>query len=356
MAKYLAIPAADGTSLGNAKLVDGETIDGLTNGTAYDIYRLSDTAASATPAVAAALAPITTAAPAISGTATVGSVLTASTGIWSGSPTGYAYQWNRNSSAIPSATAASYTLVSDDIGATITVAVTATNSAGATTAVSAGIGPVTETVAETWWVSQAYADIDYANDRAYINGTAYASITAARTAGALTATGSWDTMPLPATLASSFTVAATGVTGSSAPSNSNPNALFSLGDGDSAPTDEFTAMVWAYLNGTNYLGGQMYAGSASQIATLSSSAATFTTTGATVSSDVRMGIRLKANDTILSVNGTRLTTDTACTVPTVTNLIVGRRDDGNRVWSGTIKRVVFVNAEITEAALNALLA
>lgn len=50
MPKYIAIPTADGTSLTNAKMIDGETaFSGLTNGTTYSVYRLSDTAASATP-------------------------------------------------------------------------------------------------------------------------------------------------------------------------------------------------------------------------------------------------------------------------------------------------------------------
>ena len=66
--------------------------------------------------------------------AAVGKVLTATTGAWS--PTtittpsagtiAYTYVWKRNGSAITGATAASYTLVAADLGAAITVAVTAT--------------------------------------------------------------------------------------------------------------------------------------------------------------------------------------------------------------------------------------
>ncbi len=49
-------------------------------------------------------------------------------------------------------------------------------------------------------------------------------------------------------------------------------------------------------------------------------------------------------------------TDTACNVPVVTQLVVGNRDDGTRGWSGTIHRIVFVNSEIDATALNGLLA
>lgn len=56
MPKYIAIPTADGTSLTNAKMIDGATaFSGLTNGTTYSVYRLSDTAASATPLATATL-------------------------------------------------------------------------------------------------------------------------------------------------------------------------------------------------------------------------------------------------------------------------------------------------------------
>jgi hypothetical protein len=99
-----------------------------------------------TSAVAAALvgtAPVNTALPAISGSAVVGQTLTASTGTWSGAPTSYMYQWRRCDSAgancanISGATANSYALQSADAGATLRVVVTATNTAGSTSATSA---------------------------------------------------------------------------------------------------------------------------------------------------------------------------------------------------------------------------
>jgi surface protein len=81
-------------------------------------------------------APVHTVAPVISGTTTLGSTLTSTTGTWTNSPTSYAYQWNRNSSPIPSATTSTYVLVSADSAAGITCVVTATNVLGSSSATS----------------------------------------------------------------------------------------------------------------------------------------------------------------------------------------------------------------------------
>jgi hypothetical protein len=92
-----------------------------------------------TPTVAA---PANTALPAISGTAQAGSTLTASNGSWSGSPTSYAYQWQRCDTsggacaALSGATAGTYALGAGDVGATMRVRVTATNATGSTAATS----------------------------------------------------------------------------------------------------------------------------------------------------------------------------------------------------------------------------
>ena len=88
-------------------------------------------------------APVNTAPPTISGTATVGQTLTASEGTWSNSPTSYAYQWLRcNTSGgscanVSNGTLKTYTLVGADAGHTIRVAVTAKNADGSATARSA---------------------------------------------------------------------------------------------------------------------------------------------------------------------------------------------------------------------------
>lgn len=88
-------------------------------------------------------APANTAAPAITGNATVGEVLTRTMGTWTGTPAPtYATAWKRDGVAIAGATAETYTLVEDDLNAEITVTVTATNSAGNASATSSPVGPV----------------------------------------------------------------------------------------------------------------------------------------------------------------------------------------------------------------------
>jgi hypothetical protein len=64
--------------------------------------------------------------PTISGTASVGSVLTANANTWLPTPSSLAYQWYRDAAPIVGATRATYTLVAADLGTEITVKVTGT--------------------------------------------------------------------------------------------------------------------------------------------------------------------------------------------------------------------------------------
>jgi fibronectin type 3 domain-containing protein len=90
-----------------------------------------------------------TALPSVAGSAVQGSTLTASQGSWSGSPATFAYQWQdcdsggANCSAIAGATSSSYTLAASDVGSTVEVVVTASNSAGSASAASSPTGVVT---------------------------------------------------------------------------------------------------------------------------------------------------------------------------------------------------------------------
>jgi hypothetical protein len=110
--------------------------------------------ASATTAVVAGLsappsAPLNSSPPTISGSATIGQMVSASTGAWSGTPPiSYAYQWERcnpGCSSIAGATSSSYALTGSDLGAKVQAVVTASNSVGSAQATSAQVGPVAPT-------------------------------------------------------------------------------------------------------------------------------------------------------------------------------------------------------------------
>lgn len=100
---------------------------------------------------AAAASPQNTASPTISGTAKVGSILTASNGTWSNSPTSYTYRWQRCATDgtgcgdITGATSQTYTLASSDVHHTIRVVVVASNADGKTEAKSAATDVVGST-------------------------------------------------------------------------------------------------------------------------------------------------------------------------------------------------------------------
>jgi hypothetical protein len=94
--------------------------------------------------------PSNTSPPTISGTAQQGQTLTSATGSWSGTtPITYSYQWQRCASTgascapISGATSSSYVLASADVGSTMRVSVTASNTAGSATASSLATAVVT---------------------------------------------------------------------------------------------------------------------------------------------------------------------------------------------------------------------
>ena len=96
-----------------------------------------------TAVVQATGAPVNTAPPTITGTAQVGQTLSATTGTWSGSPTSFAFQWQRCTSAgldcadIAGASGGTYVVSGSDVGSTLRVVVTATNAMGSTAFASA---------------------------------------------------------------------------------------------------------------------------------------------------------------------------------------------------------------------------
>ncbi|MFE6399175.1 Tat pathway signal protein [Streptomyces alboflavus] len=69
--------------------------------------------------------PRNTTAPKVTGTAAVGSKVTATTGTWTGAPSSYGYQWQANGTAIEGATASTYKIPAAHLGKKLTVTVTA---------------------------------------------------------------------------------------------------------------------------------------------------------------------------------------------------------------------------------------
>lgn len=83
-----------------------------------------------------ASAPVNTLAPAVTGTATVGQLLTSTTGTWTGAGITHTYAWKRSGSNTVLGTASTYTLVAADQTKTMTCTVTATNAFGKVSQVS----------------------------------------------------------------------------------------------------------------------------------------------------------------------------------------------------------------------------
>jgi hypothetical protein len=122
-------------------------------------------------------APVNTALPAISGPGRVNSMLSATKGSWTNSPTSYAYQWkscNPTCSAISGATLSTYFPVAADQGKTIVVTVTATNGSGSTPATSsatAAIGAsVSSFTADTYTYTTFYGPGNPGSDPPYTSG------------------------------------------------------------------------------------------------------------------------------------------------------------------------------------------
>ncbi len=153
----------------------------LATGAALGLGVSRSSAAPQTPNRAQA-APSATVAPVILGTAREGSRLGASTGSWAGSPTSFAFQWERCSpgcTPISGATGSTYALAAADVGGTVKVSVTATNADGSTAADSAASATVAAAPAGAPRSSAAPA----------VSGLARQGTTLSTTGGSWTGTG-----------------------------------------------------------------------------------------------------------------------------------------------------------------------
>ena len=141
------IPTATGQSYVLTDSDVGSTIRVVVS--AQNAVGTAPATSSPTAVVSALGAPTNTSLPTISGTPQVGQTLTAGTGSWTGNPTSFSFQWQRCNAGgtscvdISGATAGTYVLGSADPGSTVRVAVTARNSVGEATAVSAPTSVVT---------------------------------------------------------------------------------------------------------------------------------------------------------------------------------------------------------------------
>ncbi|RIJ52186.1 carboxypeptidase regulatory-like domain-containing protein [Clavibacter lycopersici] len=98
------------------------TVTGARSG--YTSAAKTSAASAAVVAAPAAKAFTVASSPTISGSASVGGVLTAATGSWSPAPA-FTYQWTVGTTAITGATGSTYTVGTADLGKTITVTITA---------------------------------------------------------------------------------------------------------------------------------------------------------------------------------------------------------------------------------------
>ena len=141
----------------------------------------------ATPAVTNLLS-ANTALPTLNSTLPfTGLVLTCSPGTWNSYPSSYAYQWKRSGVAISGATVSTYTVVSGDVGSTISCAVTATNVAGTSESVStsessavtaAAVSPIQGSIASgliAHWSLDEASGTRFESTSNGINLTAYAN-------------------------------------------------------------------------------------------------------------------------------------------------------------------------------------
>lgn len=98
-------------------------------------------------------APVNQSLPTVSGGAVLGQSLTATSGSWSGSPSSFAYQWQRcdagggSCGTIGGATGSGYTVANADVGKTLRVVVTASNPDGTGQATSNATAVVTASAA-----------------------------------------------------------------------------------------------------------------------------------------------------------------------------------------------------------------
>ncbi|WP_181110627.1 hypothetical protein [Rathayibacter sp. AY1B8] len=117
----MALSGATASSYKPSSATLGKTITVVVTGSKAGYVSTGSTSA---PTAGVAAGALTSAMPKITGTAKVGSTLTASAGSWGAATVTLTYQWKANGVAIAGATATTYKPTSATVGKVITVTVT----------------------------------------------------------------------------------------------------------------------------------------------------------------------------------------------------------------------------------------
>lgn len=225
--------------------------------------------------------------------------------------------------------------------------ITFRETAGATVAISNGILCPAPAQA-SWWNPLVDANpgsihLDYANSRFRIGGNTYTSLEAAKAANAIKTAGGVDYVDIPS-IAATFSMAATGIV-------PNDGTLRSI-----AAVDDGTANNGAYMG--QYTGSSTHkyhyganAGGANAVS--------FPISPTLVPGNpIRIALRARGG-----VNGWRRVAEgvgvngsSQVNVPTGLNrLVIGNRSPGDRPWTGAIYQIVYINADLNDAQVDALL-
>ena len=203
-------------------------------------------------------------------------------------------------------------------------------------------------VASNWWTPNSIIDLDFQNSRFRINGATYASIAAAKTANAIKTNGGGVDYIDVAGLGTSYALGAKGATPPSAGSGTYVMAM--LEDGDDGDTiDEAARVGWHFSQLEWRAYGNIRSASTNRLNSV---------TGLIVppSSALRTAVRLKAADYYQAANGQQSATSTGTgALPAVSRLFWGKNSAGLLSFTGTLQRVVLVNADLTNEQINALL-
>ncbi|TQN59567.1 sialate O-acetylesterase [Agrobacterium tumefaciens] len=196
-----------------------------------------------------------------------------------------------------------------------------------------------------WWHRSVSLAIDYPNNRAYVNGTAYATIAAAVSAGALTATASGHSAAI--TVPSAFTLLSSGVTAATLITGGASQTLAMVDDGSS---NNSVRSRWWDIGGTAYIGAHM-ASAGTPIG--SNTAMMETGANAAASKAVKIADRMQANNHGACINGGTVKTVASATVPSGMNAIrTGSVADGvSGAWTGTkglieLTSIIFTDDEL----------